>query len=108
MKARLPPANRPLLRKIHAALAEHPGADGVRISITAEPSPERKPDGSSIVVKWLCWNLTQGEGYATDPVLAMVHAGLSEEALRADLAAYFEGYQQVVDNEITFSDDDDA
>jgi hypothetical protein len=101
--AKRPPESKPLLRKIYEALTKHPAADGVRISISA-PEELRHDDGSIYSVKYLCWNVVSGEEYITDPVLTVVHANLSEDLIRADLAGYFDGYNCVVDNDIHFSE----
>ncbi len=102
--AERPPESKPLLRKIYEALAKNPAADGIRISIQSAPEEVRRDDGKTYSVKYLCWNLVSGDDYITDPVLAVVHANLSEDPIRADLARYFDGYNCIVDNDIQFSE----
>ena len=100
-----PPASNRLLNAIYGALVQHPEADGIRISI--EPTAQECPndDGTTRVMKSLCWNLKAGEKELTEPKLAVVHAELSEETIRADLAQYFPRCNSIVDNDITVRDD---
>ena len=100
-----PPETRPLLRKIYDALAQHPTANGVRISIESEPGEIRRKDGTTLRAKSLCWNLLAAGEEVTAPVLAVVHECLTEDLLRSDLALFFEGYHCVVDNDIHITDD---
>ena len=103
--AKRPPNTRPFLRRIYEALTQHPTADGIRISIESTASDLPMEDGTIYHAKSLCWSLLAGEEEVSEPVLAVVHADLTEDVIRSDLAVYFEGYSCVLDNEIHIADD---
>jgi hypothetical protein len=100
-----PPQTNGVLNAIYDALAREPAADGIRISIEPTASDLPMANGKVLRSKSLCWNLTANGHDLGEPVLAVVHAGLTEEVLRSDLARYFEGYAQVVDNDIHVTED---
>jgi hypothetical protein len=101
-------AQSPLLQKIQDALLSKGNKyTGIRISISKEAHEFKDTKSSEVaLMKSLCWNLTtRTGGYLTDPVLAVVHAGLTEAAIEADLRKFFPGRKAIVDNDIYIDDD---
>lgn len=96
-----------LLEAIREALASHPAADGLHVSI--EPHAREWNEGGGVTyVKALCWNLLEGETEPPDDSteLLVVDEDVDEEAIRAGVAARFPGLRCRVDNDILIEEDD--
>ena len=95
-----------LITKIREAFSEHPTATGIWVSLSSKTYRQYDKDsGDTFIIRWICWNVMEGDKELTEAEPMPVHADLMHERVRADLQQFLPGVSAIVDDSISFEDD---
>ena len=91
----------PFLRRIREALDAHAPFNGrLRVSVADEPRWEKSSSGDEILVRWVCWNLEEGDQEITPPEFEVLCDTETREGLASELPEFFPEIEVMVDNDI--------
>lgn len=100
------PGRSRLLDAIHGAVASHPDARMIYLSLSEEPVDEDF-DGKTHSIKWVAWSLCDAGGEAiTESQLDFVGSEHTKGEFERDFARLFPNQQIYVDHDVTFDDEE--
>lgn len=90
-----------LFQRMRQAIREHSPFKGkLRVSVADTPKWEKNSSGDSLLVRWACWNLEDGDKEITKPEFEVLCDTETGESLASELHAFFPDVEVEVDNDI--------
>ena len=99
------PSRSRLLDAIRGALAEHPKAQMIYVSLS-EQAVDEDFDGRIHPIKWVAWSLCDGTGKpVTESQLDFVGPEHTKEEFQRDFQEKFPNQQIYIDHDVSFDDE---
>lgn len=90
-----------LVPRIRAALSQaRPGYKRIRISVADKAVWEQSSNGEQVLVRWLCWSVSDESGEIVAPTFEVLSEVVTRERLAEELPKMFPGVVVVVDGDI--------